>query len=121
MYSPLFWEHARHPHNQKALPDALVGSARYQRCGDKLSLYLKVDDEGRITEASFQARACAPVVAVASLVTQRITGMDVETALKLSVLELDQELGGLPPSKRHAHLLLLECLQEALSSYLKGD
>jgi len=40
--------------------------------------------------------------------------MEVEAALKLSVFEMDKKLGGLPPSKRHAYVLLLQCLNEAL-------
>mgnify|MGYP001446450082 CR=1 FL=1 len=116
MYSQLLWEHARHPRNQRAMPDALVGTGRYQRCGDKLSLYLRVDDEGRIREASFQARACAPVVAVASLWSQEITGLSIDEARELSILELDRKLGGLPPSKRHAYLIFLECLNRALTT-----
>ena len=118
MYSSLFWDHARHPRNRKALSDAFVGKGRYQRCGDRLTLYLKVDD-GRIAEASFEARACAPVVAVASLATGMVQGLEVEAALKLSIFEIDQELGGLPPSKRHAYLLFLECLHEALGARLR--
>ncbi len=115
MYSELFWTHVRHPKNRHSMPDSQIGSGRYQRCGDRLKLYLKVDD-GRITQASFEARACAPVIAVASLCTEMLQGMEVEAALKLSVFEMDKKLGGLPPSKRHAYLIFLECLNDALTS-----
>jgi nitrogen fixation protein NifU and related proteins len=113
MYSPTFWDHVRHPRNKLALPDAHVGEGRYQRCGDRLTLYLEVDDNC-IKRATFQARACAPVVAVASLGTEMIQGLDIETARRLSIFDMDKELGGLPPSKRHAYLLFLQCLHEAL-------
>ncbi len=114
MYSQLFWEHVRQPRNHRALSDATgVGESRYPRCGDKLTLYLNITDD-RITEASFEARACAPVIAVASLGVQRIAGLTLNEARELSILELDRELGGLPPSKRHAYLLFLECLSKAL-------
>ena len=113
MYSQLFWEHVREPHNRRALSDACcVGEGRYPRCGDRLTLYLNIID-GRITEATFVARACGPVVAVASLGTQKITGLTLDQARELPILELDRELGGLPPSKRHAYLIFLESLQNA--------
>ena len=113
MYSQLFWEHVRQPHNRRALSDASgIGEGRFPRCGDRLTLYLYITD-GRIAEATFEARACAPVIAVASLGTQTITGLTVDQARELPILELDQKLGGLPPSKRHAYLIFLECLQEA--------
>lgn len=115
MYSQLFWEHVRQPHNRRALSDANgVGESRYPRCGDRLTLYLNINPNGRITEATFEARACAPVIAVASLGVQRIAGLTLNEARELSILDLDRELGGLPPSKRHAYLLFLESLQDAI-------
>ena len=114
MYSQLFWEHVRQPHNRRALSDATnVGESRFDRCGDRLTLYLTITD-GRIAQAAFEARACAPVIAVASLGTQKITGLTLNEARELSILALDRELGGLPPSKRHAYLVFLESLQEAI-------
>lgn len=115
MYSQLFWEHVRQPHNRRALSGATcTGESRYPRCGDRLTLHLSITDD-RIMEASFEARACAPVIAVASLGVQRITGLTLNEARELSILELDRELGGLPPSKRHAYLLFLESLQNAIN------
>ena len=113
MYSQLFWEHAREPRNRRALPTAsAVGEGRFPRCGDRLTLYLYITN-GRIAEASFEARACAPVIAVASLATERLVGLTLDEARELPILELDRELGGLPPSKRHAYLVFLESLQGA--------
>ena len=115
MYSQLFWEHARASRNRRALSDATgVGEGRFPRCGDRLTLYLNVTN-GCIVEASFEARACAPVIAVASLGTQEITGLSIDDARELSILELDRRLGGLPPSKRHAYLVFLESLQNAIN------
>lgn len=122
MYSQLFWEHVRHPHNRRALSDPSgVGESRYPRCGDRLTLYLNITD-GRITEATFEARACAPVIAVASLGVKKITGLTLDEARELPILDLDRELGHLPPSKRHAYLVFLESLQNAVntSDLLKG-
>ena len=114
MYSPLFWEHVRQPHNRRALPDATnIGEGRFPRCGDRLTLYLNITD-GRIAQATFEARACAPVIAVASLATAQITGLSLDQARKLSIFDLDRELGGLPPSKRHAYIVFLESLQNAI-------
>ena len=97
MYSKLFWDHVRHSRNNRALSDALVGEGRYSRCGDRLKIYLKVDD-GRIAQATFQARACAPVVAVASLGTELLQNQELETAQKLDIFELDKQLGRASPT-----------------------
>lgn len=113
MYSQTFWDHVRHPRNSRPLTGAQTGEARYHRCGDKLTLYLTTEN-GRITQATFQARACAPVVAVASLATEMIQGLEISEAGKLDIFQIEKELGGLPPSKRHAYLLFFECLSSAL-------
>ncbi len=113
MYSQTFWDHVRNPRNNHVLIGAQSGEGRYHRCGDRLTLYLTTE-EGRITKAAFQAKACAPVVAVASLATEMIRGLNADEAGAIDIFALDQAIGGLPPSKRHAYLLFLECLNEAL-------
>ena len=113
MYSQTFWEHVRHPRNNRPLTGAQTGEARYHRRGDRLNLYLTIEN-GRITQATFQAKACAPVVAVASLATEMIQGLEISELGKLDIFQIEKELGGLPPSKRHAYLLFIECLHAAL-------
>jgi hypothetical protein len=54
------------------------------------------------------------VIAVAELGCQHLAAAPHAEAHRISALELDRELGGLPPSKRHAYLLFLECLSGAL-------
>lgn len=115
MYSQSFWEHVRHPRNNRVLTGAKTGEARYHRCGDKLTLYLTTENR-RITQATFQAKACAPVVAVASLATEMIQGLEISEAGKLDIFQIEKQLGGLPPSKRHAYVLFLECLHQALKT-----
>ena len=115
MYSQTIKDHARNPRNRGEMsqPDA-VGEGKFPRCGDKVKLYFRLDGD-IVTEVSFTASACGPAVAAASLATTMITGRTVAEALKLGVFELHDALGGLPVSKRHAILLVLECLVEALS------
>ena len=68
----------------------------------------------RLTLARFLAKACAPVVAVASLATTQVLGKTPEEARKLSVFRLDKDIGGLPPPKRHALWMFFEALFLAL-------
>lgn len=116
MYSPIVWQHLKEPQNRGVLQDAnAVGESRYSKCGDHLILQLRLDG-GCIAEAKFLAKACAPVVATASLATELMVGLTSEQARSLSVLELDQRLGGLPTPKRHALWMVLECVVEALNN-----
>ena len=116
MYSPTVREHAINPRNRGELESPTAsGHATYARCGDKLTMHFRVE-EGIITDASFTASGCGPVVAAASLATTMLIGRTVEQARQLSVFELHNTLGGIPVSKRHALLLVLQCLAEALGA-----
>lgn len=115
MYSSIVREHAVHPHHRKALPLANGwGEASFPPCGDRFKLFLRVEDH-RIIEASFEAQACGPVVAMGSVGTQLLCGLTVDEARQLNAFSLDERLGGLPPVKRHAILLFLDSLHQALS------
>lgn len=116
---PLRHQHARTwvflapPTSVKARGKSKFESQPLVQPGYRLTLYLNITD-GRITEATFEARACAPVIAIASLVTERLAEMSLEQAREFPFIELDRELGNLPPAKRHAYLMPLECLSQAL-------
>lgn len=114
MYSETIRDHVLNPRNRREMrdPDA-VGEGKFPRCGDKVKFFFRFF-EGRIQEVSFTASACAPAIAAASLATTMLQGRTREEALQLGVFELHDALGGLPTSKRHAILLVLECLNEAL-------
>lgn len=114
MYSARLVDHAVHPRNQGALPGATAsGTARFERCGDRMRLELRVAD-GRVQEARCQAFGCGAAVAAGSAATELLQGRTVEEARALSAFELDDALGGVPAPKRHALLMVLQCLAEAL-------
>jgi NifU-like protein involved in Fe-S cluster formation len=116
MFSPIVRAHAIKPRNHGELPEATSrGESHYRKCGDHFSLWLEVVD-GRIAKARFKARACAPVTAMGSVGTGLLHGLSVGEALKINAFELDERLGGLPPAKRHAILLFLDALHQALSA-----
>lgn len=114
MYSNIVWQHLRDTQNRGVLPDPDgVGESKFPKCGDHLIVQLHLE-EGRIQDIRFLAKACAPVVAVASLATTQLVGKTPEEARTLSVLRLDKDLGGLPGPKRHALWMFLEALFLAL-------
>lgn len=116
MYSRTVWEHSQNPRNRGDIenPDA-TGQSRYHRCGDVMRLTFRLVDD-RVEEVRFRAHGCGPAVAAASMATTMLQGLPVDQARQLNAFELDKALGGLPISKRHAILMVLECLAEALGS-----
>ncbi|MBS1808587.1 MAG: iron-sulfur cluster assembly scaffold protein [Acidobacteria bacterium] len=116
MYSSKVLEHLENPRNVGAMPDASAqGEATNPVCGDLLHLYLKVA-EGKIIAASFQAQACPPCIAAASVLTEMIQGLTVEEALLLKSADVTQALESLPRNKEHCPVLAIDALKAALKN-----
>lgn len=114
MYSSILRQHAGNLKNQGQLENAnAFGEAHYAPCGDVFKLSLRVEGD-RVVAASFEAQACGPVKAFGSLATEELHGLSIEEILKRDSFYWDKAAGGLPPAKRHAILLLLEALHQAL-------
>lgn len=82
LYRDLILDHARHPRHFGTLDGAThEASGVNPLCGDRLRLYLAIDDAGIVRDASFEGTGCAISVASASLMTDAIIGMQRHDAL----------------------------------------
>ena len=83
LYREVILDHNRNPRNFGELADATrVVAGVNPLCGDKMTLYVKLDD-GRIDDIRFQGTGCAISVASSSLMTERVKGASVTEALEL--------------------------------------
>lgn len=84
LYQEVILDHGRKPRNFRRLEDA-DRSARGDNpmCGDRMELWLKLDEAGRIADAAFQGRGCAISMASASLMTETVKGKTPEQAKTL--------------------------------------
>jgi nitrogen fixation NifU-like protein len=74
LYRDVIVDHNRHPRNFGKLEPADAHADGFNPlCGDKLSLYVKLDGD-RIREAKFEGSGCAISVASASLLTEAVKG-----------------------------------------------
>ena len=81
LYRELILDHSRNPRHFGRLSDAThTADGINPLCGDKLKLYLRVDDQGRIESSSFEGSGCAISVASASLMTDTVTGLPIDQA-----------------------------------------
>ncbi|MDJ0793903.1 MAG: SUF system NifU family Fe-S cluster assembly protein [Woeseiaceae bacterium] len=94
LYRELILDHSRKPRHFGRLNDAThKADGINPLCGDKLRLYLKIDS-GRIESSSFEGTGCAISVASASLMTDAIEGMSVESAESCFAVVTDRLTGG---------------------------
>ena len=83
LYQELIIDHSKRPRNYHSMVDANRKAEGYNPlCGDKLKLYLKVEDDV-VKDASFVGSGCAISTASASLMTESLKGKTKDEALKL--------------------------------------
>lgn len=84
LYQEVILDHSRHPHHFGALPQATHrGEGHNPLCGDRVTVYLRLDGDHRISDVSFEGRGCAISQASASLMTDLVKGRTVAEAEKL--------------------------------------
>jgi len=119
MYSEKVLEHFKNPRNVGVIEDADgIGEAGNPRCGDMMTIYIKVKDDV-IEDIKFQTFGCAAAIATSSMMTELVKGKKIEEALKISKKDIADALGGLPPIKMHCSLLAEDALRKAIEDYLK--
>ena len=115
-YGATVLEHFRRPRNQRQLPRPSAAREGFNPlCGDRVRIQLEIVS-GTIKDAAFSANACAICTASASLLTERVTGLGVAEAARISnddvVAALDAEL---PPGRLECAILPARAMREALA------
>ena len=92
LYRDQILEHYKRPHNFGRLESFdLDYEDTNPFCGDEQHVFIKLDDEGKVAEISFEGQGCAISTAATSLLTDELLGMTREELLRLpkeTVLDL---------------------------------
>ena len=94
-----------------------VGQVGSPACGDIMKIFLKINDQEVIENASFKTFGCGAAVASSSMATDMIIGKSIEEAGKLKNSDVVDALGGLPDVKIHCSVLAAEAIQAAIQDY----
>ena len=79
LYQATILGHNKKPRNFRVMEDAShEADGHNPLCGDELTMYAKVNDEGGLEEISFQGSGCAISKASASLMTDHLKGKTLE-------------------------------------------
>ena len=116
MYSKKIIQHFTNPKffGKIKNPDA-VGKAGNPRCGDLLTLYLKIDKPTKkIKDIKFETLGCAAAIAASDMICELAKGRTLDKALKIGFQDVSKSLGALPPLKIHCAQLVIEALKDAI-------
>ena len=119
MYNKKIIQHFSHPKffGKIKNPD-VVGTAGNPRCGDLLTLYLKIDEKTKkIKDIKFETLGCAAAIAASDMICELAKGKTLDEASKIGFQDVSKELGNLPILKIHCAQLVTEALRDAIGKY----
>jgi nitrogen fixation NifU-like protein len=94
LYQEVILDHNKRPRNFRALEDGRKAEGYNPLCGDRMTVYLRVDNEV-IRDVTFQGAGCAISKASASLMTESVKGKTIAEAYEL--LERFHQMITAPP------------------------
>jgi nitrogen fixation NifU-like protein len=116
-YPQFLMDHFQNPKNVGEISDADgVGTVGNASCGDIMQMYIKVDGN-KITEAKFKTFGCGAAIATSSILTDRIKGVTINEALKISEETSKEVLSQLPKEKTPCFTLATDALKLAIEEY----
>ncbi|RQD76271.1 MAG: Fe-S cluster assembly scaffold protein NifU [Candidatus Syntrophonatronum acetioxidans] len=120
MYSEKVMDHFNNPRNVGDMEEPSgAGEIGNVRCGDVTKVFIKVNGEGVIEDVRFRTFGCGAAIASSSMLTEMVKGKTVEEALKVTNMDVANELGGLPQQKMHCSNLAADALKAAIEDYMK--
>lgn len=122
LYQDALVDHYRNPRNRGIIEFADFESGEDNpSCGDSINMYGQVQD-GKLKAVSFQGAGCVISQAAASMLTQKVLGMDLHEIMKLDANFMRQLVGiELGPTRVRCALLALEALQKGIREYLNAQ
>jgi nitrogen fixation protein NifU and related proteins len=87
-------DHHDHPRNKRILePVDIQASGGNPGCGDIVVMYANLDEDGRISEASFQGEGCTISQAAASMLTDELVGKSLAEVREMNFEDVIEEMG----------------------------
>ena len=84
LYQEIVLDHGKNPRNKNKLKSFNKEAKGHNPlCGDKIHIFLKLDNEKKVEDISFEGEGCAISIASASIMTETIKGKEFNVAKKI--------------------------------------
>jgi nitrogen fixation protein NifU and related proteins len=104
-------DHYENPRHRGPMPDATVSiKGGNPGCGDIITAHLKIDQNERITDASFEGEGCTISQAAASILSEQIIGKTLQEVNDMDHSQFIEDLG------REVVINRLKCATLALNT-----
>jgi nitrogen fixation protein NifU and related proteins len=123
IYKQKMIDHYRNPRNFGKMEN-FTHSFKVQNlsCGDTIEVWLEVDDNGTIEEATFFGDGCVIALASSSLLTEQIKGKKITEVSNYTSETIVNMLGiELQPARLKCALMSLEATQKALQTGIEKN
>lgn len=118
-YIEFLLDHFNNPRNKGSIegPDILVNGGN-PGCGDVVTLYVKLDEQDRISDIRFEGHGCTISMAASSLLTEMVQGKTLEQVRQMDYSELIDTLGReVVQSRLRCATLAMDTLQGGAREY----
>lgn len=119
-FSSTVIDHFTNPRNCARVPDADVSAfVGNPVCGDQILLTARVHEDV-IREIGFEAFGCSASLAIASILTESLTGMPISMIAGINADQVLQWSGGLSPDQRHVAELGADVAHRLADNFRSG-
>jgi nitrogen fixation NifU-like protein len=114
-------DHFQNPRHRHRMEDADIQlGGGNPGCGDLITMYLKIDDDDRVTDVSFEGEGCTISQAGGSIISELVQGMTLDEIKELGTHTMNEEMGEeVVKSRVRCATLALGTVQAAIDQFRK--
>lgn len=118
-YIEILLDHYEHPRNRHRMDGSSVQlGGGNPGCGDLITMYLKIDDQDHVTEASFEGEGCTISQAGGSIISEIVQGLSLDEIKALGTHTMIEEMGSdVVKSRVRCATLALGTVQAAVDAF----
>ena len=112
-------DHHDNPRNNRELdPADIHASGGNPGCGDIVSMFARIGEDGRILEATYQGEGCTISQAAASMLTEELVGKSLDEVRTMSIEDVVEEMGkDVVSTRTRCATLALTIVKSAVEDY----
>lgn len=109
----------RNPLYRGPLTDADAHARVKGTCGDTMEMFLKFDDQDRVSDAAYLTDGCGSSTVCGSFAAEMSLGRTPDELTEITGEAVLEKIGRFPEEDHHCAFLAAATVQEALSQYMK--